>query len=245
MGWRIYRIWSTDWIKDPVTEGEKLIAAINDAITNFGCAPECEPPDEPGDDEPAADDFVAVNKKEVSVAEQINPYGFAAFLSTDLSTLPRNSYGLLEVTNCIMACVTNEYPIHYELLCQKLAPLYGNEKATVRIRREVDNGIGRLGGKIVRRGDFIFPKGWEKITVRTPNIRKINHIATEELAEAMNTILNTTIGSTREGLCQETTRVYGWKRMTQNIDAAMNEACDLLIKQGRAQELDGKIVPKN
>ena len=25
MGWKIYRIWSTDWIKDPITEGKNLL----------------------------------------------------------------------------------------------------------------------------------------------------------------------------------------------------------------------------
>ncbi|MDQ2086923.1 DUF559 domain-containing protein [Herbivorax sp. ANBcel31] len=35
MGWKIYRIWSTDWIKDPVTEGEKLIEAVENAINGY------------------------------------------------------------------------------------------------------------------------------------------------------------------------------------------------------------------
>ncbi|MDR0515526.1 MAG: DUF4011 domain-containing protein [Fibromonadaceae bacterium] len=34
MGWKIYRVWSTDWIKDRHTEGERLLAAINQAIDN-------------------------------------------------------------------------------------------------------------------------------------------------------------------------------------------------------------------
>jgi len=34
MGWKIYRVWSTDWIKDSNTEGERLLAAINQAIDN-------------------------------------------------------------------------------------------------------------------------------------------------------------------------------------------------------------------
>jgi len=34
MGWKLYRVWSTDWIKDPKNEGKKLIAAIEDAINN-------------------------------------------------------------------------------------------------------------------------------------------------------------------------------------------------------------------
>ena len=36
MGWTIYRIWSTDWIKDAKTEGEKLLCAIEEAIVQLG-----------------------------------------------------------------------------------------------------------------------------------------------------------------------------------------------------------------
>jgi hypothetical protein len=244
MGWKIYRIWSTDWIKDPVTEGENLIAAINAAIANYAGSPGIEPIHMTCEDEPYADDFVFINRKELSIAEQTNPYGFAAAVATDLSALPRNTSGYLDISDCIMACVKNEFPMHYELLCQRLAPIYGNEKATVKVRREVENGINHLRSRIVKKGNFLYPIGWQKITVRVPNSRKINHISTEELAEAMNTILNTVVGSTREGLCVETTRVYGWQRMTQGIGASMHAACDLLILQGRAQELGGRIVPK-
>ena len=32
MGWTIYRIWSTDWIKDHKTEEEKLINVVEKAL---------------------------------------------------------------------------------------------------------------------------------------------------------------------------------------------------------------------
>ena len=32
MGWKLYRVWSTDWIKDPKNEGLKLLSAIDNAI---------------------------------------------------------------------------------------------------------------------------------------------------------------------------------------------------------------------
>ena len=35
MGWKLHRIWSTDWIKDPVTEGELLINAVEKAIASY------------------------------------------------------------------------------------------------------------------------------------------------------------------------------------------------------------------
>jgi hypothetical protein len=35
MGWVIYRVWPTDWIKDRNTEGERLLAAVQAAIDNY------------------------------------------------------------------------------------------------------------------------------------------------------------------------------------------------------------------
>jgi very-short-patch-repair endonuclease len=35
MGWKIYRIWSTDWIKDRHTEGTRLIEAVQNAINDY------------------------------------------------------------------------------------------------------------------------------------------------------------------------------------------------------------------
>ena len=34
MGWNFYRIWSTDWFRDPEGQGQKLLDAINKAIAN-------------------------------------------------------------------------------------------------------------------------------------------------------------------------------------------------------------------
>ena len=163
-------------------------------IANYDDSMSNEASNEAREDDSDAEDFVSINRKETSITDYGNPYGFAAALTTDLSALPRNTSGYLDITDCILAYVNNEFPIHYELLCQHLAPLYGNEKATIKVRREVDYGINRLHGKIIRKGDFLFPKGWEKITVRVPNSRKINHISIEELAEAMNTMVEDTLG---------------------------------------------------
>ena len=57
----------------------------------------------------------------------------------------------------------------------------------------------------------------------------------------MITILKTCVGTTREALCAETTRVYGFNRTGQNISAAMNSAVDNLIKIGCIEEIEGKL----
>lgn len=246
MGWKIYRIWSTDWIKDPATEGAKLIAAVEDAIANY-CVDmvTCSEPVSKNEFSKSASDFVDVKEKNLSMQFSDNPYGFEKIQELDFSTLHRNANGCWELEDCIMEIVSKEYPVHYELLCQRLAPLFGNEKATVKIRREADYGLNKLGDRVLRKGEFIYPKDYQTIPVRLPNSRKIQHISEDELAEAMYRILRTCVGTTREALCSETTRVYGFNRAGQNISSAMFRAVDLLIKTGRIEELECKLRIKN
>lgn len=242
MGWKIYRIWSTDWIKDPVTEGAKLLEAVEDAIACYGVVEEIVPesPSEEQHNECAAD-FVSVEEKKTSIQASSNPYGFEETQLPNFSALPRNRYGYLELTDCIMEVVNKEYPVHYELLCQRLAPLLGKEKATVTVRREADYGLSQLGNRVIRKGDFLFPAKYATIPIRLPNSRKIQHICVDELAEAMHRILQTCIGTTRDALSAETTRVYGFNRAGQNISLAMSKAIDMLIETGRVEELEGKL----
>ncbi|MDR2652987.1 MAG: DUF4011 domain-containing protein [Prevotellaceae bacterium] len=238
MGWKIYRVWSTDWIKDPITEGEKLISAITDAISNYGTLKTAtieKTNTDPGD-------FISEETRIIDSERQINPYQFEKYKETSFSNLPRNSWGYLELTDCVLEAVKTEYPLHYELLCQKVAPLYGNQKATIKVRREVDYTLKKLGSNIYRRGDFLYPSKEAKIVVRMPNKRTINHIAVEEIAAAMIKILSYCFGTNREGLLSETRKVYGFGNSGQNISTALNAACDLLIKSGRIKIVDEKII---
>ena len=98
---------------------------------------------------------------------------------------------------------------------------------------------------IVKNQKFQFQiDGYETIPVRMPNSRKIQHICIEELSEAMFRVLQTCVGTTREALCSETTRVYGFNRAGQNISSAMSNAVNALISTGRVEEIEGKLKIK-
>ncbi len=233
--WKIYRIWSTDWIKDPVAEGNRLIEAIEDALKNYGIYEPVSPKSNVD-----AEDFVSLEEKVVSIEDIENPYGFEEEQQVSFAHLSRNNSGYLSGADCIMEIVNRLYPVHYDLICQHLAPLLGNTKATVKVKREVDYQLQQLGKKLIRKGDFFFPAGYTKISPRV-NSRKINHISTEELAEAMYRVLSKSVGLTKELLCAETARAYNFHRMTQNITSAINEAFELLVKQERIEIIEGKV----
>lgn len=242
MGWKIYRIWSTDWIKDPVTEGQRLIEAVDNAINSYiesMLETHWTIQQETSD---AVEYFMIIEDKSASVEGMTNPYGFDAPNITDFSTLPRDRNGLLKLADCIKLLVHNEYPIHYELLCQKISPLLGREKATSVVRKEVDYALQSMGKMVVQKGDFFYPASFTEIPVRQANGRNIKHISTDELTAAMLRILNKCVGTTRSALIDETTRAFGFNRRGANITKAMNEAFDSLVAQGQITECDGKIT---
>jgi hypothetical protein len=98
-----------------------------------------------------------------------------------------------------------------------------------------------LGKNIDRRGDFLYPSKDAKIIIKMPNIRKIHHIAIEEIAEAMMIILNYCFGASKDGLLNETRKVYNFGKSGQNITTALNAAFDLLVKQNRIIIVDEKV----
>ena len=246
MGWNIYRIWSTDWIKDSITEGEKLIEVIENAISKHDMVNSDQFLNTAENDpNPTEIDFVHIEENKQSVQISKNPYGFETTEITDFSSLPLDQYSYLSLTDCIMEVIHKEYPVHFDILCQRLLPLFGNDKITVKVRRETEYGLSKLKNKILRKGDFLFPSNYQSIPVRFPNNRKIQHISVDELSEAMFKILQTCIGTTKDALCAETRQVYGFNRTSKNISSAMEEAFELLLQNGKTEELDGKLKIKN
>ncbi|HBV85321.1 MAG TPA: DNA/RNA helicase [Desulfosporosinus sp.] len=240
MGWKIYRIWSTDWIKDPITEGQKLIEAVENAISG-----DVEKMDDYFQLTPPIvedDTFLRIDDKDSNPEDNINPYAFEQQGDTNFGELPHDSYGYLNLGDCINAAVKNEYPLHYELLCKKVAPLFGNEKATVKVRREVDYALSSLQ-EVIRKGDFLYPAGYTKIIPKAAgNTRPIIYISQDELAEAMLVIVSNSYGIMRDSLFQATAREYGFARSGERIQTSLQQAYEVLLKSGRIKELDGKVV---
>lgn len=243
MGWKIYRIWSTDWIKDPATEGQKLIEAVEDSINNYSS----ETIQYTEETQPSAENGF-LNLDQGSEGDRIatsNQYSFGEQTPTRFDDLPRDAYGYLNLGDCIKAIVDNEYPIHYELLCKNLAPLFGNEKATVKVRREVDYAL-KYAKEIVRKGEFLYPVNYTKIIPKAAgNVRPINHISLDELAEAMFIIVSNSYGIFKDSLFQSVAREYGFARSGGKIQTAMQNAYDILLKSGRIKEIDGKVIREN
>ncbi len=247
IGWKIFRIWSTDWIKDPINQGECLLNAVNRAISEYQ--------DGFAETEELKSENV-INHEEVFIADEKQPeisdstaneYGFKYYQEADIYQAPKGKDDLSWITNVISYIVEVEQPIHYELLCKRIAPLFGNRKATFKIRDSVDYVLtSNLKNKLNRKEDFFTLKSLKSIMPRVPkefdDPRVINHISTEELAEMMYVLVSKSFGIMKTNLMQLTARECGYNRSGVNITQAMEKAYMILKKEHRIKEIDGKVV---
>lgn len=244
MGWKIYRIWSTDWIKDPITEGQKLVEAVEKALLDYNN----ETDDlmyeitEKGDDESSEQTYLTIDVKDTKREDNDNPYKFDIRSVANFGRLTRNANGYLDLADCIMEVVNVEFPVHYDLLCKRIAPLFGFEKVTSTVKKEVDFKLQQLKKHIIKNGEFFVPNKDVVIKPMHNNSRQIQHISTEELAVAMHHVAKVCVGATVDSVCSETARAYGFKRKTDKINSSMMEAYEHLILSGKVKEVDGKVI---
>ncbi len=152
MGWNIYRIWSTDWIKDPKTEEGKLINAIEKALGRAVIKSEDgDPVDDYNNDSDAIIPIIEIEEK-VEPSEVVDTgYGFEIYKRAyPLSIIDENG-NLKEGYDIAWDIISLEQPIHFEELCRRIAPAYGRQKATSVVRKSVrDIFRSQLNGMIQR-----------------------------------------------------------------------------------------------
>jgi very-short-patch-repair endonuclease len=243
IGWKIYRIWSTDWIKDPITEGKKLVEAIDRACHDF-IEPEEDTPDE------EFNDYTEIVEDNEDL-EDHNAYGFCDYQETDLNEI----YGsnLPDGYHAIEQIISTEQPIHFLLLCKRLLPMSSSQKVTEKMQSRVllalkNKFAARLSidGKKIE-NSFITFNDFDNIVPRRnteSSQRQITEIAPLEIMEAMKYILKGSLGLMQDGLFAIVTREFGYKQIGPRIRVRLDEAYERLADDNLIEVIDHKISLK-
>lgn len=254
-GWELYRIWSTDWIKDPASESQRLINAIENAINNaehenYEKDPDPEPPTMIEKEEMLDSISVEINPGEIE-ANNLNVYGFTKYQVAEVYDIERfeGESDIVYLAKVIKHVADIESPIHFDLLCKRLTPLFGNQKTTAPIRRMVTSTLNiKLRNRISIIDEFCWTTANTEVRARISDDdekRKIEYICKEELAEAMYSIVESSFGITIDDLFIETARVFGFNRTGERIRIALLNALNYLLDSGRACDNDGKVSIRN
>lgn len=249
MGWKLYRIWSTDWIKDPKTEQAKLVDAVEQALNNYG---ENEPReslwDKPNDgklnmetecDLPQEDDVYLIKKEAQSDS---NPYGFKEYKATEFRR--KYYYSPKEIMDDIFTYVVDQCPVHIDQMYHELLFLTGKSKLSQASKNQLDYYVDRLYKEeyVIQKGDFLYPYGYNdaNIKVKIHSGRKIDYFSDDELEKALYMVATKSYGVTPEGLVQDTILALELPRGCKSKER-MKRALDNLIRSSILTVVNGVV----
>ena len=225
MGWKFYRIWSTDWFRNKQVEKERLLAAVKNAVDNV---PKVH--DEPKEADVSFEEKATVKHfefpqyQEISVSSIQSKYGYS---------VPKIVRSILEV----------EAPVSEEWMLRRFVHLYHREKVTSVVVNAFEHDMyscRSLG--IIRKNGFLYLQNKDIPMLRVPSggeTRDIKHIAVEELALGLKALLRQNVSAEKTGLFKLLVQHLGFSRMGDAILARLEEAL-LLLKD--EIEINGDVI---
>ena len=249
LGWKLHRIWSTDWFANPDRELRRAVEAIEKARAE-STAPR---------DEEATQDIPATKhtRQAIDRAERdengeeegggIVPYQLAklpkvrgVYHASDMSR-----YDLAEL---VVELARVESPVHIDEVTRRAREAYGFGRAGRRIRDAVNDAIGYAASRkrVRKRGDFLWDPAMSTPPIRDrsahSSMRKIELVCDEEIAEAVKLVVRHGYGIHRDGAPAETAQALGFGRLTQGVRTRIASVVGALIERGDLVERDGEVM---
>jgi hypothetical protein len=222
-GWNIYRVWSTDWYRNPERELQRLIAAIEEAITitqSFDADSKI---------------FTAEIKREHTQAiDSKTPEYQLAEVHIEQPQPEFHLYTFQQLGDWINEVVKVESPVHADEVLKRITEAAGLSKAGNRIRYTFDQAL-LATHNIIRKGDFLWDPDMDQPTVRDRSklpaaYKKLALIAPEEIYMAIQQMVEASIAITEEALIPLVARQLGFPRVTGDMRQSLSEAIGKTIQ---------------
>jgi very-short-patch-repair endonuclease len=244
-GWRLHRIWSTDWFNRPEQELAKALAAVataeaaaREARAGATAAEPKKPPpvgfefDAPGDDPQPADAAPPYREADFAVPRGREPHEIAASAMADI----------------VARIIDLEGPIHEDEIVTRVRMLWHLGRAGSRIQRAVAAAFPIVARRrtYVKEADCWRRRDAEvrardRSAAGSPGLRKPDLLPAEEVRAAILDVVRAGAGATREEIPQAVARRLGFgatssalrDRIAAQIPvllgAALEERGDLLV----------------
>lgn len=275
LGWRITRVWSTQWQVDPAGCIKKLVAEIEHVHRQ----PESAPPPEAAVIQKPHLPQQKVNEPQVvalptPLASIEHPATSGPMSPAGIADEPRVLYRASNVgddalrrldvhdramsrrfLDALCRIVDEESPVTEDLTLRRFAMACGVGRIREQFRERFDalREQALAAGRIkIRDGDL-----WSAqhdpdafAGIRVPGTdeesqRDIEDVPIREIANGAVLILREQFGLPREELIRETSKVFGCKRVTARVTTRVSQAVDHLLATGRAVELHGNVQKRS
>lgn len=244
LGWKIHRIWSTDWWLDPQRELEKLVNKLEELVN--------QDPDEIADEPevvqaeqraPVEADMPAEDLSPELPPSQISlkPYSIA-MLPPGAPDAFYDPSANSKLQDAIAQVVNLEGPILESVLYKRVARAWGLERTGARIVERLRSLAHPRFVQTVE-GDRTFfwpmntpPADWTDFRVSSgdeKSRRHIDEVALEEVGAVMQHILEQAGGTSCQELARTTCRMLGMSRVAADAEGRAMLAIAQLAERGR------------
>jgi very-short-patch-repair endonuclease len=252
LGWRLYRVWSTDWYRNRRESEERLLDAIERAKheehASIGVLRD--PPPHRGIPEPYNDTENEENSDPSAIDGTLDNMvpNYEVCSSLGIAT-----YGELheqptdQLAKAVIQVVEVEGPIHFDEVVRRIRSLWGLKRAGQRIYDAISRATSAAErkGQVRRRGDFLWPATDRVIPVRRrcgDPPAKIELICDEEIAEVVKLVLKYQFATLPNDLIVRSSRLLGIQA-TRGVTADRIKAViEKLIDEGELQQMPNGMI---
>lgn len=235
-GWKLHRIWSTDWWQNPEVEIQRCLSAMQSAISAYDSDSAVEL--ETGEAQPWVDPntFIVDIPPIITEAKKrkyqmwTRPFNLQGY---SIQNLPTDA-----MATCIHTILSFEGPLHKEVLIARVRKS-GDVRRTGNVVREaIEAGIvlGKRKKLVEVRGDYCYPAGWDCQYVRDVSDlssvdKKPEFAVPEELAFALREIVGSSFGIQTDEAVSRAWRFLGYSQCTEKMHAHGSEELAKLLKR--------------
>ena len=239
LGWRIHRVWSTAWVRDPGTE----IAAIEQSLKRARLGtPEppqmrpgrtVEPPDDAQSNAPTTMSRAHDAAERTLLFREYRRFE-SERRSGDVLLIPPGD--LLTLAKDVIEV---EQPVHVDIVIDRIRTVYRIARTGKKIRARVMHAVEQLcvDGVVWRDAttdEFLSLAGSAAPgEPRRSAGRSIGHVASAEIDDGLLLIVTKTFGIDQSDLVREAARQFGWRRTGKDIERRLSEGTERLLNAGR------------
>jgi len=232
IGWKMYRVWSMDWLYHPESELERLVAAIQKAKELIA----------QGDIEiEAYETEIAELARETAEepASLLPLYACAELSSQELTGQEFHLHPLGKLSGWLEQVVAVESPIHFDEMAYRLTRAAGIGKVGSRIREcllQASRYAEQTGG-IKIKGDFLWLKNMETPVIRDrsslpPGSKRLQFISPEELCLAVKKVVEESLAIQPEAALPFIAKLFGFARVTEEMRKDLLLAVNIAVENG-------------
>jgi very-short-patch-repair endonuclease len=219
IGWRIYRVWSTDWFRNPDREVKRLAEAIERAKESAAI-----------DDDVYEDEIVAIPatiERETMVEEPTDiPLYQLAKVPEEIAAEEIHQHSEKKLALWIEEIVKVESPVHFDEVARRMVEAAGVTRVGSRIRDCLLQAIkyAETNRWIKVSEDFLWHRSMDEPPLRDRSnlpatAKKIKYIAPEEMMLAVEKVVREAIAIQPEAAVPLVARIFGFTRVTEEMKA--------------------------